>query len=159
MVAAQMLTTRSPPIVHFPWSANRVSHVYVADTVQSALQPFHAYADGNLGWEPAFEVEAATVAVALRVWKEEPSLQPDAAMDRLRGAVTARIQVSAWLLPSLSELQHQTQSSAGVFTVCCACCRSSGRSTGALSLQPCWTSAAPPALAPGGSPTRSPPRA
>ena len=35
------------------------------------------------------------MAVALRVWKEEPSLQPDAAMDRLRGAVTARIQVSA----------------------------------------------------------------
>ena len=59
-----------------------------------AVQPFHAYAVGNLGWEPAFEVEAATTAMALRVYKDEPSLPPDAAVDRLRGAITARIQVS-----------------------------------------------------------------
>ena len=57
------------------------------------MQPFHAYEVGNLGWEPAFEVEAATAAMALRVYKDEPALQPDAAMDRLRGAVIARIQV------------------------------------------------------------------
>ena len=63
--------------------------------MRTTLQPFHAYKEGNLGWEPAFEVEAATTAVALRVWKDEPALQPEAAVDRLRGAVTARIQVSA----------------------------------------------------------------
>jgi hypothetical protein len=63
--------------------------------LSSCIQPFHAYAVGNLGWEPAFEVEAATTAMALRVYKDEPSLPPDAAVGRLRGAITALIQVGS----------------------------------------------------------------
>ena len=34
--------------------------------------PFHAYEQGNLCWEAAFEAESATHAMALRVWKDEP---------------------------------------------------------------------------------------
>lgn len=33
--------------------------------------PFHAYEEGNLCWQAAFEVESATHAMALRVWKGE----------------------------------------------------------------------------------------
>ena len=57
------------------------------------VQPFHAYANGNIGWEPAFEVEAASAAMALRTWKEEPTLQPAAAQARLRGSIHTAIQV------------------------------------------------------------------
>jgi ubiquinone/menaquinone biosynthesis C-methylase UbiE len=45
--------------------------------------PFHAYEQGNLCWEAAFEAAAATYAMALRVWKDEP-LTWQAAQDRLR---------------------------------------------------------------------------
>ncbi|MDA0672683.1 MAG: class I SAM-dependent methyltransferase [Cyanobacteria bacterium] len=45
--------------------------------------PFHAYGDGNLCWQAAFEAEAATYAMALRVWPQE-SLTWQAAQDRLR---------------------------------------------------------------------------
>jgi SAM-dependent methyltransferase len=34
------------------------------------LQPFHAYAEGNLGWEPATEVEVAAYAVHARIWPD-----------------------------------------------------------------------------------------
>jgi len=34
-------------------------------------QPFHAYEHGNLNWEAAFEVEAATLALTLRYWPNE----------------------------------------------------------------------------------------
>ncbi|MEY2977145.1 MAG: class I SAM-dependent methyltransferase [Prochlorotrichaceae cyanobacterium] len=34
------------------------------------LQPFHAYAEGNLGWLPALEVEVAAKAVHARIWPE-----------------------------------------------------------------------------------------
>ena len=34
------------------------------------LRPFHAYEEGNLGWEPAMEVEVAAHAVHARVWKD-----------------------------------------------------------------------------------------
>ncbi|MCU0552760.1 MAG: class I SAM-dependent methyltransferase [Leptolyngbya sp. Prado105] len=47
--------------------------------------PFHAYDQGNLCWEAAFEAEPATYAMALRVWKDEP-LTWEAAQDRLRGS-------------------------------------------------------------------------
>jgi len=57
------------------------------------VQPFHAYADGNIGWEPAFEVEAASDAVALRIWKEETTLQPAVAQARLRGSIINAIRV------------------------------------------------------------------
>ncbi|NJN76046.1 MAG: class I SAM-dependent methyltransferase [Synechococcaceae cyanobacterium RL_1_2] len=45
--------------------------------------PFHAYDDGNLCWQAAFEAESATYAMALRVWKDEP-LTWQTAHDRLR---------------------------------------------------------------------------
>lgn len=34
------------------------------------LRPFHAYTEGNLGWEPATEVEVAAHAVHARIWKD-----------------------------------------------------------------------------------------
>ncbi|WP_416669545.1 class I SAM-dependent methyltransferase [Egbenema bharatensis] len=47
--------------------------------------PFHAYEQGNLCWDAAFEAEPATHAMALRVWKNEP-LTWQEAQDRLRGS-------------------------------------------------------------------------
>lgn len=47
--------------------------------------PFHAYEQGNLCWDAAFEAESATYAMALRVWKDEP-LTWQAAQERLRGS-------------------------------------------------------------------------
>lgn len=35
------------------------------------LQQFHAYEEGNLNWEAAFEVEAATYGMAMRAWPAE----------------------------------------------------------------------------------------
>ncbi|MDA0265618.1 MAG: class I SAM-dependent methyltransferase [Cyanobacteria bacterium] len=46
--------------------------------------PFHAYSDGNLCWQAAFEAESATYAMALRVWRQE-DLTWQAAQARLRG--------------------------------------------------------------------------
>lgn len=34
------------------------------------LRPFHAYEEGNLGWQPAMEVEVAAYAVHARIWPE-----------------------------------------------------------------------------------------
>lgn len=34
------------------------------------LRPFHAYDEGNLGWEPATEVEVAAYAVHAKIWKD-----------------------------------------------------------------------------------------
>lgn len=47
--------------------------------------PFHAYEQGNLCWEAAFEAESATHAMGLRVWKDEP-LTWQAAQSRLRSS-------------------------------------------------------------------------
>jgi ubiquinone/menaquinone biosynthesis C-methylase UbiE len=33
------------------------------------LRPFHAYQEGNLGWQPAMEVEVAAHAVHARIWQ------------------------------------------------------------------------------------------
>ena len=54
-------------------------------------QPFHAYDEGNLAWEAAREVEAATAAMGLRTFKDDPSLSPRAAHAKLRGGVQAAI--------------------------------------------------------------------
>mmetsp|Transcript_24097 Transcript_24097/g.75530 ORF Transcript_24097/g.75530 Transcript_24097/m.75530 type:complete len:120 (-) Transcript_24097:180-539(-) len=48
------------------------------------LQPFHAYDEGNLSWQAAFEVESATHSMALRVWPKEEGLTAEAAQKRLR---------------------------------------------------------------------------
>ncbi len=47
--------------------------------------PFHAYDQGNLCWQAAFEAEPATYVIGLRVWKNE-SLTWQAAQERLRGS-------------------------------------------------------------------------
>lgn len=47
--------------------------------------PFHAYDEGNLCWQAAFEAAPATYAMALRVWPQE-NLTWQAAQDRLRGS-------------------------------------------------------------------------
>ncbi len=47
--------------------------------------PFHAYDQGNLCWDAAFEAESATYAMALRVWKSEP-LTWETAQARLRSS-------------------------------------------------------------------------
>ena len=39
------------------------------------LQPFHAYAEGNLCWQAAVEAEPATYSMALRVWPKDASPQ------------------------------------------------------------------------------------
>jgi ubiquinone/menaquinone biosynthesis C-methylase UbiE len=49
-------------------------------------QPFHAYDAGNLSWEPAREVEAATAAMGLRTWKGE-NLDPLTAQAKLRQGI------------------------------------------------------------------------
>ena len=51
-------------------------------------QPFHAYEDGNLCWLAAFEAEAATYSMAMRIWPQE-NLTWQAANARLRGTFHA----------------------------------------------------------------------
>jgi ubiquinone/menaquinone biosynthesis C-methylase UbiE len=46
-------------------------------------KPFHAYEQGNLCWDAAFEAESATYAMGLRIWRNEP-LTWQTAQDRLR---------------------------------------------------------------------------
>ncbi|TVQ07453.1 MAG: class I SAM-dependent methyltransferase [Leptolyngbya sp. DLM2.Bin27] len=45
--------------------------------------PFHAYSEGNLCWQAAFEAAPATYAMALRIWPQE-TLTWQAAQTRLR---------------------------------------------------------------------------
>lgn len=47
--------------------------------------PFHAYDQGNLCWQAAFEAAPATYAMALRVWPQE-ALTWEAAQQRLRSS-------------------------------------------------------------------------
>ncbi|NJM45696.1 MAG: class I SAM-dependent methyltransferase [Alkalinema sp. RU_4_3] len=47
--------------------------------------PFHAYDQGNLCWDAAFEAESATYAMALRVWPSD-NLTWEAAQERLRSS-------------------------------------------------------------------------
>ena len=55
------------------------------------LQPFHAYTKGNLDWLPAFEVESATMSMAVRTF---PGTEPLAAQRRLRDNIHAVIRVN-----------------------------------------------------------------
>jgi ubiquinone/menaquinone biosynthesis C-methylase UbiE len=48
--------------------------------------PFHAYDEGNLCWQAAFEAESATQSMGLRVWKNEPDLTWQTAQHRLRSS-------------------------------------------------------------------------
>jgi len=46
--------------------------------------PFHAYEEGNLCWQAAFEASSATQAMGLRVWPKE-NITWETAQSRLRG--------------------------------------------------------------------------
>lgn len=59
------------------------------------LTSFHAYEEGNLGWEPALEVEVAAHAVHARIWKEAGA-QGDA---RLRQSYHTLLQAHLPTLP------------------------------------------------------------
>lgn len=50
-------------------------------------QEFHAYDEGNLNWQAAFECESATMSMALRVWPKD-GLTAVEAQDRLRDSFT-----------------------------------------------------------------------
>lgn len=52
------------------------------------LVPFHAYDQGNLCWQAAFEVEPASYAMAVRTF---PDMERKAAFDRLRDGITTHI--------------------------------------------------------------------
>ena len=47
--------------------------------------PFHAYEEGNLCWQAAFEASAATRAMALRIWPQE-NISWQTAQERLRSS-------------------------------------------------------------------------
>jgi ubiquinone/menaquinone biosynthesis C-methylase UbiE len=82
-----------------PWRKNyqelansEVRELYTA-IADSSIQypdyyqvPFHAYNEGNLCWQAAFEAESATQSMGLRVWKDEPGLTWQAAQSRLRSS-------------------------------------------------------------------------
>lgn len=53
-------------------------------------QEFHAYEDGNLNWNAAFECESATMSMAIRTWPEE-TLTVKEAQERLRSSFTNTI--------------------------------------------------------------------
>jgi SAM-dependent methyltransferase len=55
---------------------------------------FHAYDAGNLCWAAACEAEQATASMTLRVWPEEPDLEPRAAQHRLRLAIFTALEPS-----------------------------------------------------------------
>lgn len=74
------------------------------------LRAFHAYEQGNLNWLAAFEVEAATLAMALRTF---PDLGPEAAHARLRGNMLDALQARTQAIPQrllwhviLNPVQH-----------------------------------------------------
>lgn len=48
-------------------------------------KPFHAYRDGNLCWQAAFEAESATYSMGLRVWRNE-NISWETAHERLRSS-------------------------------------------------------------------------
>jgi len=57
-------------------------------------RPFHAYESGNLCWEAAFEVEAASLALTLRYWPNEVKqgkLKAAEAQDRMRRAIVGHV--------------------------------------------------------------------
>ena len=51
------------------------------------IQEFHAYEEGNLSWEAAYEVEPATLSMAIRTWPKEALTVRDA-QNRLRRSFT-----------------------------------------------------------------------
>lgn len=54
-------------------------------------QEFHAYDEGNLSWEAAFECEPATLSMAIRTWPKE-TLSVKQAQNKLRGSFCDAVQ-------------------------------------------------------------------
>eukprot|EP00890_Picochlorum_soloecismus_P004900 jgi/Picsp_1/5410/NSC_02769-R1_cmv 1a interacting protein 1 len=52
---------------------------------------FHGYDSGNLNWLAAFEVEPATDAMALIVYKKELDIQPQEAQDKMRNGIYSKV--------------------------------------------------------------------
>ena len=76
--------------IHTHTHAHTHAHTHKR-SLQPLWQPFHAYEAGNLNWEAAFEVEAATLAITLRYWPNEvgPIRASSGFCDRIRGRVHA----------------------------------------------------------------------
>lgn len=55
-------------------------------------QPFHGYDTGNLSWQAAFEVEPASDAMALRVYKTETEISVMEAQTRVRMGILDHVQ-------------------------------------------------------------------
>jgi len=62
----------------------------ITDYPSYYTKQFHAYDDGNLNWDAAFECESATMSMAIRTWPKEP-LTVKQAQDRLRASFTDAI--------------------------------------------------------------------
>jgi len=75
--------------------------------------PFHAYDEGNLCWEAAFEAASATKSMALRVWKDE-DLTWQAAQQRLRHGC---YEILAKYLPASSDRFLDIGCSVGMSTL------------------------------------------
>ena len=60
------------------------------------LKKFHAYEAGNLDWQAVCELEPATAATAVRVFKHD-HLAPDAAEDAMRDSFLDGIQASPFM--------------------------------------------------------------
>ena len=65
------------------------------------LKAFHAYEEGNLNWLAAFEVESATLSMALRTFPDA-GLDAQQAQARLRQGIHGAIQVGHWHTLSLA---------------------------------------------------------
>jgi len=63
---------------------NTIANPSITDYPDYYKRPFHAYKNGNLCWQAAFEAESATYAMALRVWPKE-AITWQAAQQRMRG--------------------------------------------------------------------------
>ena len=75
--------------------------------------PFHAYNEGNLCWQAAFEAESATQAMALRTWKQE-DLTWEVAQKRLRDSFH---QVLEKYLPEVATNALDVGCSVGISTI------------------------------------------
>ncbi len=68
---------------------------------------FHAYDDGNLDWQAVYEVEPATAATAVRVFRHD-NMGPDEATTTMRQNFAHNVQAS---LSHLSTQRHEAMRS------------------------------------------------
>jgi ubiquinone/menaquinone biosynthesis C-methylase UbiE len=70
--------------------ATELSNSAVVDYPEYYTQEFHAYDEGNLNWQAAYECESATMSMALRVWPKD-GLSAEEAQDRLRDSFSTAV--------------------------------------------------------------------